>query len=352
MADVRQRAAATKRIDFPRREIERLRGYLNRGQICHTHRVSDECGKYRVGDILENAHLGELIVVEARYYERGDESPYWSHLEADERDEISANEDVRGVELLRFASLSAVAPVVPNPAIAVRHDPQMRHYVQLQPKSDSFGSDVLQHFHHCHPDGSTPDDRVHHCGGWHVRSGLVYEVKHCGCGLHSIDRRFATGHDARRGEVIFQFTEQCPDDWDNLCHVESGVAVQVFPADRWPDRLYEVGRDTPGLMVRGNLDLNDRPVYYDAETGEVGTVYSSLYDERSTGYTVLVPRIIAQSGGRVSRLTSERAAIRYSRTGEHLGKFDTIAHAVAYATAIQSQQELMLPRFVTRWPRV
>ena len=87
-------------------------------------------------------------------------------------------------------------------------------------------SEILSIFHHIHhKDGK---HEVHHCGGKHNRtdSRLNYEIKHCHCGKHSIDRKIATGHTVswslKIAEIAVEFLEKCPDGgW----HVESGVVI-------------------------------------------------------------------------------------------------------------------------------
>ncbi len=76
--------------------------------------------------------------------------------------------------------------------------------------------DILSCFHHIHhlDDGS---HRVDHCGGDH--DGIDYEIHHCLCGRHSINKKEAIGHTTGMIEVRFEFTESCTDEgW----HLESG----------------------------------------------------------------------------------------------------------------------------------
>lgn len=74
-------------------------------------------------------------------------------------------------------------------------------------------------FHHIHH--SAKGHRVHHCGGKHKETD--YEIKHCSCGLHSINKRIAVGDTINakldKIKVTVEFTEKCPDGgW----HLESG----------------------------------------------------------------------------------------------------------------------------------
>ena len=74
-------------------------------------------------------------------------------------------------------------------------------------------------FHHIHHNSSGHE--THHCGGKH--EGVNYEIWHCSCGLHCINRQLATGDtiDEKLTEkkVAIKFTEECPEGgW----HLESG----------------------------------------------------------------------------------------------------------------------------------
>jgi len=74
-------------------------------------------------------------------------------------------------------------------------------------------------FHHIHhQDG---EHKVHHCGGKH--EGIDYEIWHCNCGLHRINKKIAIGHGTNQEEIKVEFAEQCPEGgW----HIESGETVK------------------------------------------------------------------------------------------------------------------------------
>ena len=79
---------------------------------------------------------------------------------------------------------------------------------------------ILDYFHLIHhTDGK---HEVHHCGGGHKKldEKLDYEIEHCSCGKHSINKKEAIGHDWNYNEVKFVFDEKCPNSegW----HIESG----------------------------------------------------------------------------------------------------------------------------------
>ena len=65
---------------------------------------------------------------------------------------------------------------------------------------------ILFLFHHIHHEGKKHE--VHHCGGKHQE--LSYKIKHCKCGMHSIDKNLADGHDFNDNIVKVKFFEKCP----------------------------------------------------------------------------------------------------------------------------------------------
>ena len=76
---------------------------------------------------------------------------------------------------------------------------------------------ILTYFHHIHHYES--EHEVHHCGGKHKEPN--YNINHCSCGKHKINKPKAIGHDFDNNEVLVIFTEECPDGgW----HIESGYA--------------------------------------------------------------------------------------------------------------------------------
>jgi hypothetical protein len=81
---------------------------------------------------------------------------------------------------------------------------------------------IIYLFHHIHHESGR--HQIHHCGGKH--EGVDYEIRHCSCGLHRIDKQVATGDtiDEKLTEkkVLIKFKEKCPDGgW----HLESGQLV-------------------------------------------------------------------------------------------------------------------------------
>ena len=89
--------------------------------------------------------------------------------------------------------------------------------------------------------------------------------------------------------------------------------------------------DTTGQWGRGNINLNKRTVLKNSD-GSISTEES--FSTNIDGKEVLLPTII--NGKRVS----ERAAIEhYKRTGEHLGKFNTVKEAEEYAQKLHERQD-------------
>lgn len=106
----------------------------------------------------------------------------------------------------------------------VRHSPTMKHLIVEVERPLTYGTDVLQHFHHVHHDVFPP--AVEHCGGAHRRIDprLDYTIEHCECKLHRIDKRRALGHDENMNEITWRFEAVCPfrPDW---YHMEQGLPL-------------------------------------------------------------------------------------------------------------------------------
>ena len=79
---------------------------------------------------------------------------------------------------------------------------------------------ILDLFHHIHH--RNEKHLVHHCGGEHVKINkkLNYNIKHCCCGKHRIDKKVAIGHDFDMNEIVIIFEEKC---LNGGWHIESGI---------------------------------------------------------------------------------------------------------------------------------
>ncbi len=86
-------------------------------------------------------------------------------------------------------------------------------------------SDYFHHTHHTENGGHC----VHHCGGDHkaVNPKLDYEISHCSCGKHSVNKKKAIGHTINENmelvEINVEFSEKCPyGGW----HIETGKIIK------------------------------------------------------------------------------------------------------------------------------
>lgn len=97
-----------------------------------------------------------------------------------------------------------------------------------------------------------------------------------------------------------------------------------------PETLMEQVR--PKNMGQGNIDLNARPVVKNAD-GSISTVRS--IGVNIDGKETLIPTV--SPDGKI--LSDDDAVKLYRKTGKHLGKFDTVAEATAYAEQLHNDQD-------------
>ena len=100
-----------------------------------------------------------------------------------------------------------------------------------------------------------------------------------------------------------------------------------------------------GMLVPGNIDINDRPLVH--FQGSIATVRSMSFGKtakihgRARHVEILVPTVV---GGRV---IGEQAAIAsFERTHRHLGIFDNWHHADAYAVCLHKYQAKVFSKFI------
>ena len=87
-------------------------------------------------------------------------------------------------------------------------------------------------------------------------------------------------------------------------------------------------------IEQGNIDLNNRPVYRNND-GSISTVRSMSINE--DGKEVLIPTIGKNEKG-AYQMSDNEAIDHYHKTGEHLGKFNTVDGANAYAEWLHNDQ--------------
>ena len=108
----------------------------------------------------------------------------------------------------------------------------------------------------------------------------------------------------------------------------------MTPPPRGAGSMFDVGQPTnaPGLVEPGNINIHRRPVVHNAD-GSISTVRSASFED-DNGHNVLIPTVIPGRGV----VPMDQAIKYYQQTGEHLGKFDSVDNADAYAESLHEQQ--------------
>jgi len=86
-------------------------------------------------------------------------------------------------------------------------------------------------------------------------------------------------------------------------------------------------------MEKGNINLNNRPRVKNKD-GSISTVRSIGFQDES-GKEVLIPTV--HPDGYI--MSNKEAIDRYYKTGEHLGKFDSVDESNSYAEQLHKDQE-------------
>ena len=110
--------------------------------------------------------------------------------------------------------------------------------------------------------------------------------------------------------------------------------------------VYVVPGGAPGLVVRGNIDLTARPIVRNSD-GSISTVKSTSWNVPVKvkggirNLEVLMPEVIGNS------VVSARSALKhFQSTGQHLGMFDSVAHANSYAVKLHNWQAKFYAKYL------
>ena len=88
----------------------------------------------------------------------------------------------------------------------------------------------------------------------------------------------------------------------------------------------------------GNIDLRKRPMHRN-EDGSVSTVRSMSFRDKD-GKETLIPTIAREKNGKSKKMTNDEAINHYHKTGEYLGKYNSVKEANRAAQNIHRDQEL------------
>jgi len=100
-----------------------------------------------------------------------------------------------------------------------------------------------------------------------------------------------------------------------------------------------------GQFGKGNIDLYARPKVQNQD-GSISTVRSMSFHDDTTGKEVLVPTVSVDG-----RIMSDKEAIdNYYKTGQYLGKFNSVSEADKYAEKLHEQQANLYIKGKTKSP--
>jgi len=109
------------------------------------------------------------------------------------------------------------------------------------------------------------------------------------------------------------------------------VAIQQSPYFKSPERE-EQSIQKLSVIEKGNIDLTNRPRIENLD-GSISTVRSISINE--DGKEILIPTI---RSGLDKAMTNQEAIDWYHKTGEHLGKFNSVEEADKYAEQLHKEQ--------------
>lgn len=113
--------------------------------------------------------------------------------------------------------------------------------------------------------------------------------------------------------------------------VDAKTAARSKEYEKVRDKVDYLVNDKTGRYGRGNIDLNKRPVVVNRD-GSISTERS--FSVNIDGKETLLPTVVN------GKIIDEDAAIdHYFKTGEYLGRFDTIKEADDYAEMLHNRQD-------------
>lgn len=86
-----------------------------------------------------------------------------------------------------------------------------------------------------------------------------------------------------------------------------------------------------GQYGKGNIDLYNRPIVKNAD-GSISTVRSMSFNDGR--HEVLIPTVSNEG----TILSEDKAIENYYKTGQYLGKFNTVSAANKYAQRLHNEQ--------------
>ena len=120
-----------------------------------------------------------------------------------------------------------------------------------------------------------------------------------------------------------------------------GDETQETPKNSLPTIDGSTGKANTDITVKdkygeGNIDLANRPIYVNPD-GKISTVASMSINE--DGIEILIPTIVRDENGNAKKLSENEAIEHYHKTGEYLGKFNTVEEADEYANSLHIDQD-------------